>query len=138
MAQQILLKLIYFWMTVLTLLPVSYTLTKYLLALEGPFDVFLRIRLWSGITEYKTVDEDGDPIVTRRNTTNFFWSKVLSCHNCLAPYVGLLIGVAGSHFVNAVAGGMGDGSAPWIIGLAIWPFLTGLTIILFDYLEPLY
>jgi len=107
----------------------NYLIVLYLtdVTVQGPFDLFERIRSWAGINVIRMNNIDGGEgeIVDFEHNGSFL-AKVLSCHRCSSPYV-----AAGLVLLALAIGFVTPGWADIILWLAI----TGATIFLFDLLE---
>ncbi len=95
----------------------SFVLSKYLLikTLEGPFNSLTFIRRILGVEML-----DGMALYT-----GSFTSRLLMCHNCLAPYAAALVTLAVCLLLRV----------PWQIGVTGWVAAIGGNIALFDALD---
>jgi len=55
-----------------------FRLTRILIVDDGPFDVFLKIRAWAGVSR-----DNGVTVTTKA----WMWAGLLSCHWCLSVWV---------------------------------------------------
>lgn len=111
---------------IVVLLPATYIGVLYLLEEDGPFDVFQHIRLLAGfkLEVMSEFDIEG-------NVTEFteyipgdgFWSKILSCHRCLSPYIAAIVVLFGL-IIGLIQ------LSPLL--LVVWLGLTGSTVYLFE------
>jgi len=94
---------------------------------DGPFDIFKKIRSKAGIRLIYVRDIDTDEKeLTGSEHDNQFWARVLDCHRCLSPY--------GAMFLILLS---------WLVGLLVpawtfiilWLAITGMTIVVFEYLD---
>lgn len=140
MAGEILYRLMMVILLIVSQLPVSYLIVKFLIYEDGPSDGFRKLRRWVGIKEYEVIDEDGNKQRKREIARSWWGSRVLYCYNCLSPYVCIVIAIAAAHLASAVTQitigestvQIGEGIGLTLLGLVTWLPLTGLTVMAFD------
>jgi hypothetical protein len=107
----------------------NFVIVLYLtdVTVDGPFDIFARLRARAGIRLTYVFDIEGEEAeLTGSEHDNQFLARLLSCHRCLSPY--------GAMFLILLS---------WLIGLFVpaWTFIilwlatTGMTIFVFEYLD---
>lgn len=110
------------------LVAASYLIVLYLtdITIDGPFDLFKRIRTWAGIDLVRMNNIDGSTEVVDSKHDGSFLARVLNCHRCTSPYVvsGLIV----------LAWIVGFVTPSWTV-IILWLAVTGATIFLLDLLE---
>ena len=112
---------------IVVLLPATYVGVLYLLEEDGPFDLFLRIRILAGFKPevMSEFGEDGElvEVIEYVPGGNFWSSQVLSCHRCLSPYIAAIVVLFGL-IIGLIQ------LSP--LFLVVWLGLTGTTVYLFE------
>jgi hypothetical protein len=111
---------------IVVLLPATYIGVLYLLEEDGPFDIFIHMRVLAGFRPegMSELGPDGNLIeTTEMMPGDNFGSRIFSCHRCLSPYVAAVV----------VLFGLFMGLIPLsLLFLVVWLGLTGSTVYLFE------
>jgi len=107
----------------------NFVIVLYLtdVTVDGPFDIFKRIRSFVGIRLIYVYDIDEETQeLTGSEHDNQFWARVFSCHRCLSPY--------GAMFLILLSWLVGFIVPAWTF-IILWLAVTGMTIFVFEYLD---
>jgi hypothetical protein len=111
---------------IVVLLPATYIGVLYLLEEDGPFDIFIHMRVLAGFRPegMSELGPDGNLIeTTEMMPGDNFGSRIFSCHRCLSPYVAAVVVLFGL-FIGLIP--------PSLFFLVVWLGLTGSTVYLFE------
>lgn len=107
----------------------NFVIVLYLtdVTVEGPFDIFKKIRSRAGIRLTYVYDLDGETQeLTGSEHDNQFLAQALSCHRCLSPY--------GAMFLIVLSWLVGFFIPAWTF-IILWLAITAMTIFVFEYLD---